>query len=638
MTTSRGDFIRSRDLPIELQVLCVGDPADAAPTITMLFPTRPHLRALERRRATVASLLVTIAVLTAAGVPSPAAADDGPATVDDRSSEEIAEPDPVPPADTPPTTSPPTNTPAVTTPPETTAPPPTPVTTSPSSTTVAPPAGTVPATTTSVPAATTSTIRPTAPTTAAPAQQNVIAYPEQIANILATIRYLESRGDYTIAPNKGNASGAYQFIESTWNGYGGYQHAYQAPPAVQDERAAADVLRFLEMWNNDVSMIPVMWYYPRAARDVTLMDIVPVPSAGNILTVREYQQRWLAVWAFLSGQPIPQPLTLADALGRLGVAPQLPAPETVDPDTPAIERQATIAFPVLGPTRLAAPDCGDAQDIAQNAGGDASRAEIEAAGLCAEEAPSIIFGVKLQPVLAVVDGVVTQVNDTPGEPISVTITDVTGRSYRLAGFNDDNPGTDDGAAPPHLRLSALARVGTTVRAGQVLGFMGDSSPLPIGIRSDVPTDATIELREDAVAPHIRLTIEDLDGTPVDAYGPVIDALFRQVCTVGTGPWAGPANGEGHAPVTIETTDDDREIDSEWVITQSGQVNASGWAAMVYPSESCSYTPADKRGPGAGGATDVPLSWLLPIDLPTSMWIDLAVGDDVDDVAVPFLRP
>ena len=45
-------------------------------------------------------------------------------------------------------------------------------------------------------------------------------------------------------------------------------------------------------------MVPVMWYYPRAAIDPTLMDVVPVPAAGNTLTVREYQARWLAVFSF----------------------------------------------------------------------------------------------------------------------------------------------------------------------------------------------------------------------------------------------------------------------------------------------------------------------------------------------------
>ncbi len=458
-----------------------------------------------------------------------------------------------------------------------------------------------------------------------------------MANILATIRYLESRGDYTAPPNKGRASGAYQFITSTWDNYGGYPDAYLAPPEIQDERAAADVAKFLAQWDNDVSMVPVMWYYPRASRDVELMDIVPVPSAGNVLTVREYQQRWLGVWAFLSGQPIPQTLTLEDRVARMGFAPELAPPTAIDPSTPAIERTATVAFPVLGPTRIAAPECGDAEDVAESAGANGSAAEIEAAGLCAEEAPSIIFGVKMQPVLAVADGVVTDVHDEPGETISVTITDAVGRSYRLAGFNDDTPGTDDGAAPAHLRLTPMAVVGQSVRAGQVLGYMGDSSPLPLGIRSDVPTDATVQIATDAVAPHIRLTIVDLDGTPVDAYGPVIDALFRQACSVGIGPWSGVPSGSDLDPVTTETTDDNREIDSEWVITETGEVTASGWAAMIYPSEGCGWAPPEKRGPGAGGPVDVPVAWLTPIDLPTSIWVDLAVRDDTT-LGVPMMRP
>jgi hypothetical protein len=183
----------------------------------------------------------------------------------------------------------------------------------------------------------------------------------------------------------------------------------------------------------------------------------------------------------------------------------------------------------------------------------------------------------------------------------------------------------------------MAVVGQSVRAGQVLGFMGNSSPLPLGVRADVPTDATVQIAPDAVAPHIRLSIVDLDGTPVDAYGPVIDALFRQACTVGVGPWSGVPNGSGLDPVTIETTDDSREIDSEWVITETGEVIASGWAAMIYPNEGCGWAPPEKRGPGAGGPLDVPVSWLTPIDLPTSIWVDLAVRDDAS-LNMPMLRP
>ncbi len=605
-----------------------------------MHPTTPNAARL------LAALVVVLASVVA-GAPAASADDEAPS-------------DPTSTTSTPPPTT-------------TTSTPTTTIT--PTTTTTPPPPATAAAT---PPPATTQARTPVAPTPA-PAPRSVTVLPSQIANILATIRYLESRGNYTAPPNRGRASGAYQFITSTWNNYAGYRDAYLAPPEIQDERAAADVTRFLAQWNNDVSMIPVMWYLPSAATNPERMDIVPVPSAGNVLTVREYQQRWLGVWATMSGQPIPPAYTSGssglvpgvarptsgDQLSRIGFAPDVPAApiaavSSTDASSAPAQRLATVAFPLLGPTRVAAPDCSDVPNSTLDADaststdtdtdtdidtdtdttadpGSSLRADAEAAGLCAQAAPGIIFGVKLQPVLAPVDGVVTEVRNELGGVISVTITDATGRSYRLDGFNDDSPGTNDGAAPEHLRLTGLAEFGRTVRAGQILGFVGDSSPLPLGIRADVPTDATVDLPVDAVAPHIRLTITDLDGSAVDAYGPVIDAVFRQACSVGIGPWSGLPNGTDHPPVTIETTDDSDAIDSEWVITPTGEVNASGWAAMIYPSEACGWAPDDKRGPGAGGPTMVPDAWKNSIDLYTPIWVELAVRSN-QHTPVRVLRP
>ena len=54
-------------------------------------------------------------------------------------------------------------------------------------------------------------------------------------DLAARVRARESGGNY--ATNTGNGYyGAYQFDDGTWGGYGGYAHASDAPPAVQDAK------------------------------------------------------------------------------------------------------------------------------------------------------------------------------------------------------------------------------------------------------------------------------------------------------------------------------------------------------------------------------------------------------------------
>jgi hypothetical protein len=74
-----------------------------------------------------------------------------------------------------------------------------------------------------------------APTTTAPqvsdGASNGWAIPEEIV-------MCESGGNYQAQNPSSSASGAYQILDSTWAGYGGYTSAKDAPPSVQDERAA----------------------------------------------------------------------------------------------------------------------------------------------------------------------------------------------------------------------------------------------------------------------------------------------------------------------------------------------------------------------------------------------------------------
>ncbi|WP_040492719.1 M23 family metallopeptidase [Ilumatobacter nonamiensis] len=127
-------------------------------------------------------------------------------------------------------------------------------------------------------------------------------YGGEIDTILRTIRTLESGDDYRAEAAGSTASGAYQFIDSTWDGYGGYQRASSAPPEVQDAKAAEMVRGTLGEHEGNVSAVPVVWYVGGVpAAGSSRWDEVPVPDAGNVLTPRQYQARWIDKYQDLLG-------------------------------------------------------------------------------------------------------------------------------------------------------------------------------------------------------------------------------------------------------------------------------------------------------------------------------------------------
>jgi hypothetical protein len=416
---------------------------------------------------------------------------------------------------------------------------------------------------------------------------------------------LESGNRYDIPPNRGLASGAYQYIASTWNNYGGFPHAYLAPTSIQDERALADVEAILATWKGDVSMVPVIWYYPRAAREPALMDEVPLPQYGNRLTVREYQRRWLDVLGYITGNP---------TLYRLAaLPPELRFISGLPPEVGISLGDLTeIAFPVLGRALVAPPPaCSDSS--------------------CPPGTPAIVYGQKLQPIMAVADGVVTAVED--GDPLSgavtLTITDGLGRTYHYAGFNDDSPGTDDGDAPVSLRFTALGQVGRSVRAGQIIGYMGDTDPMPL--------DEHRGTGDDPVWPHLRLTIFDAEGIRLDADVLVAAAQHRLACHVGIGPWSVPADPrasdrEGGSDIEVSAI-----INGGWTLHRDGTITAYGRSALVLAPEDCLWAPVEAFGPGASG-NRAPDEWDDPLTIAPKHWVAGVVGGTDFAPAALLRRP
>lgn len=120
---------------------------------------------------------------------------------------------------------------------------------------------------------------------------------------LGAIRAVES-GSYTAKPrSSGGASGAYQFIKSTWLASGGGQYAseaYLATPAEQDSVAKGKVQAILAANGNDIASVPAVWYLGHIPTPAEL-DKVPHPEAGNKLTVRQYINNWLAKYGSQGG-------------------------------------------------------------------------------------------------------------------------------------------------------------------------------------------------------------------------------------------------------------------------------------------------------------------------------------------------
>lgn len=92
--------------------------------------------------------------------------------------------------------------------------------------------------------------------------------PVTLEDITRWQRRAESSGKYNALNREsaGNtASGAYQYTDSTWNGYGGYKKALYAPPEVQDRRFAEDIAARYHKYGGDPFKVIAAHYLPAFA-------------------------------------------------------------------------------------------------------------------------------------------------------------------------------------------------------------------------------------------------------------------------------------------------------------------------------------------------------------------------------------
>lgn len=388
---------------------------------------------------------------------------------------------------------------------------------------------------------------------------------------MTATRLLESGGDYRAEARGSSASGAYQVIDSTWNGYGGFARASDAPPAVQDQFAHDSMVAILKRFGNDVSAIPIAWYYPAALRDPALMDVVPVPSAGNVLTPREYQARWMQLFHehLAAGSPV-----------------FLPADP--DPLTPS------IAFPVLGPTSFW-------DDWHAPRDGGARRHE----GLD-------FMGENGQPLRAAFDGVVTRVrpDDLGKAGVGITIT------------------RDDGLRANYFHLDAELRwhpgleIGDRVRAGQVIAYMGTTG------NAGVP-HLHFELRTpegEPIAPYpstLAAVQREQCSVGIGPWSTMFRSPDQLAVEISDAPAVDDDDDADAADAEVEVAW--REIHgpdgARWTVSTDGAVTAEGWGAVIAPTQGdCVSIPDGEFGTDAGG---------LPLDqLPAEWWGDEVEPDDL----------
>ena len=190
-----------------------------------------------------------------------------------------------------------------------------------------------------------------------------------------------------------------------------------------------------------------------------------------------------------------------------------------------------------------------------------------------------IIGVRMQPLLAAVNGTVTHiVNNHVTAGWGLVVTDDQGWEYRYYHMNNDRPGTDDGSNPEGWRFAPGLAVGSRVVAGQLVGYMGDSGD------------------SEGSVPHVHFEINRSDGTPINAYASVRASELPTRCS--------PPQGLGELPNFVPPIDTDAEVvefapltgigtflvSSNGTVFRVGSAREIGWSRFNKIDGACPTAP------------------------------------------------
>ena len=123
---------------------------------------------------------------------------------------------------------------------------------------------------------------------------------------------------------------------------------------------------------------------------------------------------------------------------------------------------------------------------------------------------------KMTPVVAAADGVVSWIRDSGTAGRYVAIEHEGGWETWYMHLNDDNVGTDDGAAPVELGIAVVA--GEEVETGQVIGWVGDSG------------------NAEGASPHTHFELH-INGQAVDPHSYLVKAFDEALVAEKTEPTA-----------------------------------------------------------------------------------------------------